>query len=471
MRVLFWFRKDLRLDDNTGLHEAAGDAAGDVVPFYASDPAILDDPETARARIGFALDSLADLAGAIEKAGSRLILDHGRPEVVVPEAARRVRADAVYWNNLDEPATRASDRAVERALAAAGVVAKRFDDRLLVPPGTVTNAEGRPYVVFTAFRAACERLPLPRPLPAVTRLANHRVAGRTLASRETLGLPPGPSAWPGGARAARRRLERFVAERLERYAVDRERPAIDGGSRLSADLEFGTISARTAAAAVAAARTGIGRAAADPAVKFIEELRWRDFFAHILFHFPAVERGAFRAGYRDLAWQGDSRHFEAWSQGRTGYPMVDAGMRQLQAESFIHNRARMIVASFLTKDLLLDWRLGERHFMRHLIDGDLASNNGGWQWAASTGTDAQPFFRIFNPVLQGERFDPEGDYVRRWVAELARVPGRWIHRPWEAPPLVLAEAGVALGRDYPFPVVDHGERRERAIAMYRTARG
>jgi deoxyribodipyrimidine photo-lyase len=214
--------------------------------------------------------------------------------------------------------------------------------------------------------------------------------------------------------------------------------------------------------AVASERGELGASAA----KLVEELRWRDFYAHVLFHFPHCERGAFQRRYEGLRWSGDIEHLPRWCAGRTGYPVVDAAMRELAATGFMHNRARMIVASFLTKDLLLDWRLGERHFMRHLVDGDLASNNGGWQWAASTGTDAQPYFRVFHPVLQGEKFDPAGDYVRAWVPELARLPARWIHRPWEAPPLTLAEAGVTLGEHYPAPIVDHAAQRERALELY-----
>jgi deoxyribodipyrimidine photo-lyase len=204
----------------------------------------------------------------------------------------------------------------------------------------------------------------------------------------------------------------------------------------------------------------------EPAAKFIAELRWRDFFAHVLWHFPHVEWGAFRRELDALRWQGTDAEFAAWSAGRTGFPIVDAGMRELAATGFMHNRVRMIVASFLTKDLLIDWRRGERWFMTQLVDGDLASNNGGWQWAAGTGTDAAPYFRIFNPVLQGERFDSAGAYVRRWCPELARVPDAFIHRPWEAPPLALAAAGVTLGEDYPHPIVDHAERRDRALGMY-----
>jgi deoxyribodipyrimidine photo-lyase len=237
---------------------------------------------------------------------------------------------------------------------------------------------------------------------------------------------------------------------------------------LSPHLRFGTIGVRTAAAAA----LEVGRA--DPRLsktveKFVSELRWRDFYAHVLYHFPHAEHGAFRRQYDALEWAGEPAHLDAWRAGRTGYPMVDAGMRELAGTGFMHNRVRMIVAAFLVKDLLLDWRLGERHFMNHLVDGDLASNNGGWQWAASTGTDAQPYFRIFNPVLQGARYDPEGAYVRHWVTELRDLPAKWTHRPWEAPDAVLKSAGLALGDDYPRPVVDHSEQRDRALAMFKKA--
>jgi deoxyribodipyrimidine photo-lyase len=237
-------------------------------------------------------------------------------------------------------------------------------------------------------------------------------------------------------------------------------------SHLSADLKFGTISVRTVAhAALEAAQAKPSLVAA--AAKFISELRWRDFYAHVLHHFPHCETGSFRREYDALRWPGNARHLAAWKDGLTGYPMVDAGMRELAATGFMHNRVRMIVASFLTKDLLLDWRQGERHFMNHLIDGDLASNNGGWQWAAGTGTDAQPYFRIFNPWLQGEKFDPSGAYVRRWVPELSQAPERFVHRPWAAAPLERA----TWGADYPERIVVHEEQREKALAMYARVKG
>jgi len=457
VRILFWFRKDLRLDDNTGLAEAVRDARGDVIPFYTSEPAILSRDDIAATRVRFVLDSLADLAAAIERAGSRLALAHGDAVANVTRAARDFGADAVYWNDEYEPALRARDDAVERALSTTGIRVRRFHDRLLVPPGAVTTRGGRPFVVFTPFARTCDALPVARPVAAVRRLAPHDLPGPRLATLEQLGFATTQPPWPGGARAGATRLKRFLAKALPDYATGRDRLDADGTSRLSADLKFGTVSVRRVVAQVLEAAQD-DRRLRTHAAKYVSELRWRDFYSHVLFHFPQVERGAFRPQFGAIRWAGKRAHFDAWTSGRTGYPIVDAGMRQLAATGYMHNRARMIVASFLTKDLLLDWRLGERHFMRHLVDGDLANNNGGWQWAAGTGTDAQPWFRVFNPVLQGQRFDPDGAYVRRWVPELAKVPDRWVHRPWDAP---------APPRSYPAPVVDHAEQRDRALAMYR----
>jgi deoxyribodipyrimidine photo-lyase len=465
MRILHWFRKDLRLEDNTALHEASGDSAGGVIPFYTSEPSLLSRPDMAAVRVQFVLDALGDLAARIERAGSRLALDHGEAVDTVVRAARAADVSAVYWNDEYEPALRARDDAVENALRAQGFRVKRFHDRLLAPPGAIHNAQGRPFVVYSPFRRACERLPSGAPLPAVTRFATHDLPRRRVARLEALGFALRVPRWPSGAGAAGARLASFLKDGLPRYAKERDVPAAGAVSRLSPHLRFGTIGVRTVAAAVRAAGREDRRIEAA-ARKFVEELRWRDFYAHVLHHFPHAERGAFRPEYDALAWTGDPGHFDAWRAGRTGYPMVDAGMRELAATGFMHNRLRMIVASFLVKDLLLDWRLGERHFMSHLVDGDPANNNGGWQWAASTGTDAQPWFRIFNPMLQGRRFDPEGTYVKRWVPELRAVPAVWVHRPWEAPAEVLRKAKIALGRDYPAPIVDHGEQRERALAMF-----
>ena len=465
MRILHWFRKDLRLDDNTALSEAVRDAAGDVVPFYSSEPTLLGREDMAATRVRFVLESLADLAAQVERLGSRLALDHGDAGETVVRAARAVGAAAVYWNDEYEPSLRERDEHVERALNAAGISVKRFHDRTLVPPDAVRTGAGTPYTVFTPYARAAAALGIGMPHATPARLASHELPVRRLSTLERLGFPTTQQRWPGGATAARRRLEAFVAGALPGYGTQRDVPGNPGTSRLSADLKFGTLSPRTIVAAAQSALANDPRLRGDTE-KYIAELRWRDFYTQVLYHFPYCEQGCFKRAYDAMHWLGDPRHFESWRAGQTGYPIVDAGMRELAATGFMHNRTRMVVASFLTKDLLLDWRAGERHFMTHLVDGDLASNNGGWQWAASTGTDAQPYFRIFNPVLQGRRYDPEGAYVRRWVPELTRVPAKWIHNPWDAPPLELAAAGVTLGETYPAPIVDHLTQRDRAIAMY-----
>ena len=472
MRILFWFRKDLRLDDNTGLSEAARD--GEVVPFYASDPAILGRPDMAAARVRFVLDALHELARSIEAAGSALALDHGDPAETVLRAARAAHADAVYWNDEYEPQLRHRDDRVERALSDAGVRVRRFHDRLIVPPGTVTTGAGTPFVVYSPFRRACEQLPIGEPHAAMKRFATHALPVRAIASLAQLGFAePAAARWPAGERAAQARLRQFLDglagvpdSGLAGYHTYRDVPSVPAVSRLSADLRFGTLGIRRVAHA-AIAESQRDPALAKPVEKFVSELRWRDFYAQVLYAFPHCERSCFRPAYDTLRWQGTPQQLTQWQQGQTGYPIVDAGMRELLATGFMHNRVRMIVASFLTKDLLLDWRHGERHFMKHLIDGDLANNNGGWQWAAGTGTDAAPYFRIFNPVSQGERFDPDGVYVKRWVPELANAPARWIHRPWEAAPLERTAAGITLGEHYPHPMVDHHEQRDACLEMYK----
>lgn len=473
MRILHWFRKDLRLDDNTALSEAAHD--GDVVPFYTSEPALLSRPDMAAARVRFALDSIGALDGEIRARGSALALAHGEATTTVITAARAANADAVYWNDEYEPSLRERDDAVERALRAAGVRVKRFHDRLIVAPGAVATQAGTPFSVYTPFRKSCEAQPLSAPHPAVTRFAAHTLPTPALATLERLGFEaPATSRWPGGASAADARLKSFVRAKagvtaLSRYSSGRDIPSLIATSALSADLKFGTIGIRRVVAAVQAA------AVSDPTLrecagKYISELRWRDFYSHVLWHWPHVERGAFRPMYDGIAWRDGEAHFAAWCEGRTGYPIVDAGMRELRSTGFMHNRVRMIVASFLTKDLMISWQRGERHFMRHLIDGDLAANNGGWQWAAGTGTDAAPYFRIFNPTSQSVRFDPDGAYVKRWVPELAALPPKLLHAPAAAPPLLLAAAGVILGETYPRPIVDHATQRVACLDMYKKVR-
>jgi len=343
------------------------------------------------------------------------------------------------------------------------------------PPSAIAKANGTPYTVFTPFSRAWKALMLPSthsvpPAPECIRTpANIR-------SEAIPGEPRLPSTVPfvPGEAEAQRRLSLFVDQDdpvIYRYGEGRHRMDEDGTSQLSPYLRFGMLSARqVAVAAYSAIESAPNPSARASAGTWLNELIWREFYISILYHFPDVLKQAFRAGLRDIQWRNNEREFAAWCAGRTGYPVVDAAMRQLNETGWMHNRARMIVASFLVKDLLIDWRWGERWFMQHLVDGDPAANNGGWQWTAGVGTDAAPYFRVFSPVLQGEKFDPDGNYVRRWVPELARVPAEFIHKPWEMPMDAQRTSGCVIGQDCPAPIVNHAEARERVLAAYRRAR-
>jgi deoxyribodipyrimidine photo-lyase len=340
------------------------------------------------------------------------------------------------------------------------------------PPGVVHKASGGPYTVFTPFSRAWKALP--RPLQADVLPAPQKLPPVRDAASDWIPEGPAPLAFAPGEAEARRRLDAFVTGEnapLYRYSAMRDRLDLSGTSELSPYLRFGMISARQAVgaaeAAASAARSDRERQSAEA---WLNELIWRDFYIQIIYHFPGVTQASFKPEYDRVSWENDTADFGAWCQGRTGYPVVDAAMRQLVQTGWMHNRARMIVASFLVKDLLVDWRWGERFFMEHLVDGDLAANNGGWQWTAGTGTDAAPYFRVFSPVLQGKKHDPEGAFVRRWLPELARVPERYIHAPWTMPTGLQRQVSCVVGHDYPSPMVDHGWARERALAAYRLAR-
>jgi len=461
-RALHWFRSDLRLRDNRALASAC--RAGAAALVFVLDDRLLAGRALGAPRLRFLLGSLERLGAELARRGQRLVVRRGDPALVVPRLAREGRFDRVVWNRDHGPFAARRDTRVGRALAAAGVAVETHKDRVVFESGEVRTRDGAPFRVFTPFRnawwarfeadpPACEgpvRLPPPVPL-----------ASESLPDAAALGFGEDETELPTpGEDAARRRLDRFLAVAIARYAADRDRPDRDGTSRLSPYLRFGAISIRTC---LHAARE---RAREDPRAregvrKWLDELVWREFYAAVLVEHPHVLRRSFERAYDAMRWEDDDAGFAAWCAGRTGHPFVDAGMRQLAATGWMHNRARMVVASFLTKDLLVDWRRGERFFLQRLVDGDPASNNGGWQWSASTGTDAQPWFRIFSPVAQGERFDPDGAYVRAWLPELRYVPPRFVHRPWQAP---------SPPRDYPRPIVDHAERRIVALRRFEAAR-
>lgn len=460
--ALWWIRRDLRLSDNQAL-TAALHAAEQVVPVFVLDPRLWRSPYVGARRLAFLIGGLQALDMALHARGSALIVRAGEPATALAALIAETGAQAIYAEADVSPYARQRDARVAARLPlrlTAGVTVH--------PPGSILKRDGTPYTVFTPFSRAWLALPLPTAaelLPA----PEHIPTPGGLSSVPWPDLPPPEPAFPPGESAAQRRLAAFTTSAIHHYAERRDRMAEEGTSRLSPYLRFGMLSARQAAVAALTARA----AAATPpeaagAATWLNELLWREFYAHILYHFPQVRRESFRPALRAVAWENDPHRFAAWCAGRTGYPIVDAGIRHLLATGWLHNRARMIVASFLTKDLLIDWRWGERFFMQQLLDGDPAANNGGWQWAAGTGTDAAPYFRIFNPVLQGEKFDPTGDYIRRWVPELARVPLPYLHRPWTMPESVQQAAGCRIGQDYPAPLVDHARARERALAVYKS---
>ena len=471
--VLVWFRRDLRLADNPALH-AAAKSGRPVVPVY-----VLDESPAVRslgAASAWWLDkSLAALGADLERAGSRLILRRGAAETVIPALAQELDAGLVVWNDLFDPGYPERDAALAKAVQAQGVGVETLNGCYLLRPDEVEKKAGGAFNVFTPFwRAAKAHVkvgpahPRPRTLKAPAAWPASDALG-------DWGLHPTRPDWsqgfdwsPGEADADRL-LDAFTAGALRGYTQARDRPGVEGSSRLSAHLHWGEIGPRQLwrAAHHAIERHTAPEAEAD---KFLAELGWREFNLQILFHHGDLSKVSFDPKFKGFPFRRDAKGLEAWKRGRTGYPIVDAGMRQLWELGWMHNRVRLITASFLVKHLLVDWREGEAFFWDTLVDADHANNAGNWQWVAGSGADASPWFRIFNPVTQGEKFDPEGDYVRRWVPELARVPAKVIHAPWTAAPGVLEAAGVKLGHDYPEPIVDHAAARVRALDALRNMR-
>lgn len=474
--ALIWYRRDLRVSDHAPLL-AALERGYTPVPVFVWAP----DEEAPWAPGGASRrwlhSALADLDEQLRKLGSRLILRAGSTAEVFEQLVRETGAKAVYWHRRYEPAVIARDTALKAAWKAAGLDAESFAGDCLFEPHTVKNKTGGPFKVFTPYWRHClATFSVESPKPAPERLPAP-AAWPASASLDAFGfLPTIP--WDAGmakfwdmtrAGGETRMREFFVgnsrdgARPADNYDERRDIPGLDGTSRLSPYLHFGQISAREAFAAA--------RLAGGPGeTRFLAEIGWREFGRNLLFHFPKTPVEPLDAGFENFPWADAPELLEAWRRGRTGVPILDAGMRQLWETGWMHNRVRMVVGSFLVKNLLLDWRHGAAWFWDTLVDADLAQNTMGWQWVAGCGADAAPYFRVFNPVLQGEKFDPDGDYVRRYVPELARVPAKWIHKVWEAPPHVLAAAGVVLGENYPEPVTGLALSRARALDAYKRSR-
>jgi deoxyribodipyrimidine photo-lyase len=473
---IVWFRQDLRLVDNPALL-AAVRRGGPVIPVFIWAPEEEGDWPPGAASRWWLHQSLKHLDASLRQLGSRLIIHRGPTLDVIRELVKATGSDSVFWNRRYEPTAIKRDSRVKATLQGAGLIAESFNGSLLFEPWTIQTKQGRPYQVFTAFWKACLAQPPPdAPEKAPRHLEVPPCWPATIQLAE-LGLEPtidwaqGMRAlWKPGESGAEELLHRFCDQAVNNYADGRNRPDHLGTSRLSAHLHFGEISVRQMWHAIHDRSHGRGTAQASNGVHVLaRELGWREFAHHLLFHFPHTPEQPLREQFARFPWQAHRDNLRAWQRGRTGYPIVDAGMRELWCTGWMHNRVRMIVASFLVKDLLIPWQEGARWFWDTLVDADLANNTLGWQWTAGCGADAAPYFRIFNPVSQGAKYDPNGTYVRQWIPDLVNLPNKWIHRPWEAPAHDLADAGIHLGSTYPRPMVDHHEARSRALdALQRT---
>ncbi len=467
--VIIWFRNDLRLADHAALQAAVAEGRP-VLPLYVLDECNAEPWSYGAAGRWWLHHSLSSLRESLNRLGGELCLRRGDPSTIIPALLETTGARALYFSRGYEPWEMAVElRLCERLLESAEV--KRFPGALLFEPEWIKSAAGEPYKVFTPFWNACRGMPEPRAcLPAPSRIRFYRQCPESEDLDSWRLLPKTPD-WAGGLRqnwrpgeaAAHESLDDFLQTSLATYATDRDRPDRQATSRLSPHLHFGELSPRSLWHAVRS-RQSIQGECAEGAEVFLRELGWREFNRHLLFHWPELPQHPFRENFTAFPWKRDEELLRAWQRGETGYPIVDAGMRELWRTGWMHNRVRMICASFLVKDLLQPWQDGEAWFWDTLVDADLANNAGGWQWVAGCGADAAPYFRIFNPVLQAQKFDPDGFYVKRWLPELSALPPQYVHQPWNSPKDLLQRAGLELGRDYPLPLIDHGVARQRALA-------
>lgn len=468
--ALWWIRRDLRLHDNQALQEALSQA-GRIVPLFIIDPALVQSERTAESRLAFLWGGLEALREELKARGGDLLIRKGDPLEVLQAVSREMNAGMIFAEEDFTPYARSRDERIQQELDL------RLTPGLTIAhPETIEKNAGGPYQVYSYYMRKWKKNLLPdvpekgSPLP--DRIRVPKIAGgEPLPAYKTV---LDELTFSPGEKAAKQRLKAFLRgdpPPIYRYGERRDRPDLEGTSGLSPYFHFGMISTRRA---VAAARDAIRDApdqkSRESAATWLEELIWREFYLAILYHFPHVLEGNFREKMDHIPWRNNQAEFQRWKEGQTGYPLVDAAMRQLKSRQWMHNRARMIVASFLVKDLLIDWRWGETWFLQNLLDGDLAANNGGWQWVAGTGTDAAPYFRIFNPVSQSRKYDPRGDYIRQFVPELRNVPDEYLHAPWEMPPAVQKEVGCVIGKAYPAPIVDHQEARERTLQAYQQSR-
>jgi deoxyribodipyrimidine photo-lyase len=466
--ALVWFRDDLRVGDNPALHAAAR-SGQPVVAVYIHDALSEGIRPIGGAQKWMLHQALAALCGKLQGMGARLILRSGPAGDVLPLIVAQTGAGAVYWNRRHQAAEVAIDSALKQRLSEDGLEVKSFNGNLRHEPALVKTGDGGPYRVYSPFWRALEKLEPPRrPLPSPAKLTPFAGEIESLSLDDLALLPRTPDwagglrdTWHGGEDAGLAMLQKFTASGLRGYADSRDYPGKQGVSRLSPYLRFGMVSPYQAWHAA-----GDSGASPRDIEKFRKELGWREFAWHLLFNYPDLATRNFDQRFDDFPWRNSPEALKAWQRGQTGYPIVDAGMRELWHTGYMHNRVRMVVASFLIKHLMIDWREGEAWFWDTLVDGDPANNPASWQWVAGCGADAAPYFRIFNPVIQGEKFDGKGEYVRRWVGEIAKLPDRFLHKPWEAPKDVLEQAGIVLGGTYPKPIVDHSTARDCALDAF-----
>ncbi|MCB0033961.1 MAG: deoxyribodipyrimidine photo-lyase [Anaerolineales bacterium] len=464
--IIWWIRRDLRLFDNPALYQALNEAEY-IIPLFIMDEKLWQSPYMSSNRIAFMLNGLHQLAESLVERGGRLIIRHGRPLDVLRQFVAKRPIKMIYAQEDYSPYATTRDQTIARELP----LTLTFGTSIR-PVGVVLKNDGDPYTVYAPFKNKWLSHPLPRAnqlYPAPKRI-------KTPSDIHSDEIPAEPVLddnipFVAGETTGREMLHQFITQKIGGYDDKRDQLAENGTSSLSPYLRFGMISAREAAVlaleAKAKAKTPSEQ---DGAQTWLEELIWRDFYMSILHYFPHVRQGSFRPEYDDLQWRNNLDEFAAWCNGRTGYPVVDAAMRQLNTIGWMHNRARMIVASFLIKDLLIDWRWGEKYFMQQLVDGDPAANNGGWQWTAGTGTDAAPYFRIFNPISQSKKYDPNGQYIRQWIPELKDVPNKYIHAPWEMPPIIQKTSNCIIGQNYPRPLIDHKTARQHTLETYKAVR-
>lgn len=469
-KTIIWFRRDLRIQDNLALW--AGVEQGSIVPVFIWSPEEESKKIVGEAATWWLHHSLIEFDRALQGRGSKLIVRKGKSLPVLNDLIRETGAQAVFYNERYEPGIRSRDQQMKEALEKEGIEVRAFHSNLLFPPYSIVNNLGQPYKVFTAFWKKCIQMsiPLPKLLPPTFSSAHDQVK---ILNSEELGLLPVipwhekfKGYWKPGEKGAMEQFERFIEEGLSGYSSHRDAPYLQQVSRLSPHLTWGEISPRWIWHQLKEQEDIFFSDGQKDMDGFFRQIGWREFAYHQLVFFPEMIDSPLRKEFLFFPWKDRSPEFSAWKQGRTGYPLIDAGMRELWETGWMHNRVRMVVASFLVKHLLVPWQRGASWFGETLLDGDMANNSLGWQWVSGSGFDAAPYFRIFNPITQGQKFDAAGNYIRQWVPELKHLPAKYIHCPWAAPKAVLHEAGVKLGTSYPFPIVEHSFARERALEAY-----